>query len=58
MVCQALHVAVHTEPHVTPAAYPPAVQFNQADDMQPHWGVGGGVRGIGQEGCVNCRIPL
>lgn len=32
--CQALHVAVHTEPHVTPAAYPLAVQFNQADDMQ------------------------
>lgn len=29
-----LHAAVHTEPHVTPAAYPLAVQFNQADDMQ------------------------
>lgn len=29
-----LHVAVHTDPHVTPAAYPLAVQFNQADDMQ------------------------
>ena len=34
VVCHALHVAVHTEPHVTPAAYPLAVQFNQADDMQ------------------------
>lgn len=33
VVCHALHVAVHTEPHVTPAAYPLAVQFNQADDM-------------------------
>lgn len=33
-VCLALHVAVHTELHMTPAAYPLAVQFNQADDMQ------------------------
>lgn len=34
VVRHALHAAVHTEPHVTPAAYPLAVQFNQADDMQ------------------------
>lgn len=34
VVRHALHAVVHTEPHVTPAAYPLAVQFNQADDMQ------------------------
>lgn len=34
VVCHASYVAVHAEPHVTPAAYPLAVQFNQADDMQ------------------------
>lgn len=42
VVRHALHVAVHAEPHVTPAAYPLAVQFNQADDMQhdiPLWSV-------------------
>lgn len=35
-------VAVRADPHVTPAANSPAVQFNQADDMQhgvPLWGV-------------------
>lgn len=30
----AFAVAVHADPHVTPAANPPAVQFSQADDMQ------------------------
>lgn len=42
VVRHALHVAIHTEPHVTPAAYPLAVQFKQADDMQhdiPLWSV-------------------
>lgn len=34
VVRHALHAVVHTEPHVTPAACPLAVQFNQADDMQ------------------------
>lgn len=34
VIRHALHVAVHAESHVTPAAYPLAVQFNQADDMQ------------------------
>lgn len=30
----AFAVALHADPHVTPAANPPAVQFTQADDMQ------------------------
>lgn len=34
VVFHALAVAVHANPHVTPAANPPAVQFTQADDMQ------------------------
>lgn len=34
VVFHALAVAVHADPHVTPAANPPAVQFTQADDMQ------------------------
>lgn len=62
VVCHALHVAVHTEPHVTPAAYPLAVQFNQADDMQhdiPRRNVplAASLCGGLLAGGVNCRIP-
>lgn len=42
VVVHAFRVAVQADPHVTPAANPPAVQCNQADDMQygvPLWGV-------------------
>lgn len=34
VVFHAFAVAVHADPHVTPAANPPAVQFTQANDMQ------------------------
>lgn len=34
VVLQALHTAVDAGPHMTPAAYSPAAQFKQADDMR------------------------
>ncbi|KAJ8012745.1 hypothetical protein DPEC_G00046070 [Dallia pectoralis] len=63
VVLQALHVAVHTGAHVTPAAFSLAVQFNQVDDMQHDTPLGGGPAPLligvpgGSRRCVNRGAP-